>query len=254
PLLAQGPKQLSAGWRWRRGDFDMTVMDPAVCFPLPYWPGTATQEAPRAHREGTALDEQTVRATAAMDRYARGDSAAFEELYRLLSPRLYRLCTYLAGREDADELLQEVFLKLHRARASFVPGGSVVAWSYAIARTTQLDRLRRRKRRPEAPLEAAQLETRAAQPGSDPESAAAQRALEAVFEKELGELSETLRAAYVMVKLEGLGCAEAASVLGVSTSAIKQRVHRASEQLKAALQASGWWSAAAVALPDTQDV
>lgn len=223
----------------------MSAMDTAANFPLQFWPAAAADEsAPRARTEQSA---ETARATAAMDRYARGDAAAFEELYRLLSPRLYRLCIYLAGRNDADELLQEVFLKLHRARESFVPGGSVVAWSYAIARTTHLDRIRRRKRRPEAPLEAAQLETRAADGSTNPESTAAQRALQQVFENELARLSETLRAAYVMVKIEGLSCAEAGSVLGASTSAIKQRVHRASEQLKAALVSSGWLSAARAA-------
>jgi RNA polymerase sigma-70 factor (ECF subfamily) len=223
-------------------------METAAYFPIPCWPATATAEV-ATRRQAPALHDQTSRATAAMERYARGEDAAFQELYRLLSPRLYRLCVYLGGRNDADELLQEVFLKLHRARASFAPGGSVVAWSYAIARTTHLDRVRRRIRRPEAPLEAAQLETWAAPDHSSPESLSSQRALEARFEIELGQLTETLRSAYVMVKLEGLGCAQAAEVLGVSINAVKQRVHRASEQLKAALAEHGWSPEASA--PDT---
>ena len=66
------------------------------------------------------------------------------------------------------------------------------------------------------------------------------RALEDVFERQLSTLSESLRAAYVLVKVEGMSCAEAGAVLGASTSAVKQRVHRASEQLKAAAAEAGW--------------
>ena len=211
---------------------------PAFTLPLTYWGAEA--QVRLARRSQSGLDDATAHANAAMARYAAGDERAFPELYRLLAPRLYRLCIYLGGRNDAEELLQEVFLKIHRARASFVPEGSVVAWSYAIARTTQLDRLRRRKRRPEAPLEQAQLETRPADASCDPEHASNQRALECVLENELARLSETLRSAYVLVKVEGLSVADAASVLGASTSAVKQRVHRAMEELKHGLAVSGW--------------
>jgi DNA-directed RNA polymerase specialized sigma24 family protein len=61
-----------------------------------------------------------------------------------------------------------------------------------------------------------------------------------VLEQQLAMLSESLRSAHVLVKLEGMSCADAGAVLGVSTSAIKQRVHRASEDLKTALTQSGW--------------
>jgi RNA polymerase sigma-70 factor (ECF subfamily) len=212
------------------------IVEHVVIAPLTYWP-SGSQAAP-ARRAG--LDEQTQRANLAMARYASGEERAFDDLYRLLAPRLYRLCIYLSGRNDAEELLQETFLKMHRARATFVPEGSVIAWSFAIARTTHVDRLRRRKRRPEAPIEQAQLETRAADRGSDPESASNQRALEVVLESELARLSETLRSAYVLVRIEGLSSSEAATVLGASTSAVKQRVHRAMEELKLGLAESGW--------------
>jgi RNA polymerase sigma-70 factor (ECF subfamily) len=212
-------------------------MSAAACVAMLWGAVTPEREETVVRRSSNA---QSQRATRAMERYAAGDDSAFEELYRLLSPRLYRLCAALAGRNDADELLQEVFLKLHRARGSFAPGGSVVAWSYAIARTTQLDRMRRRARRPESPLEAEQLDSCGAQDAENPESLSSERDLALMLETELQRLSETQRSAYVLVKLEGMRCADAAEVLGVSINAVKQRVHRASEQLKSALVAAGW--------------
>lgn len=207
-------------------------MEPVSFLPITF--DRASRTAP------AAAEDYRARASAAMERYAQGEDRAFGELYALLSPRLFRLCIYLIGRGNAEELLQEVFLKMHRARATFVPGGSVVAWSFAIARTTCVDRLRRDRRRPESFIEQEQLEAQADSPASSPESASAGRALESLLEQRLSGLSESLRSAYVLVKLEGLSCAEAGEVLGVSASAIKQRVHRASDDLKLGLASAGW--------------
>jgi RNA polymerase sigma-70 factor (ECF subfamily) len=170
-----------------------------------------------------------------MERYALGDDSAFHELYTVLAPRLYRKCMYLVGRSDAEELLQEVFLKIHRARASFVVGGSVVAWASAIARSTCLDRLRHKRRRPEHLLEPARLDIRDHAWAHCPERAVHESALAAAVSERLSQLSEALRSAYVLVKIEGLSCAEAGAALGISVSAVKQRVHRACEELKITL-------------------
>lgn len=179
-------------------------------------------------------------ASLAMERYAGGDERAFDEVYALLAPRLHRLCVCLIGRGDADDLLQEVFLKMHRARGTFLRGGSVIAWSFAIARTSCVDRARRRRRRPEDSTEPDRLATGAEGPASCPESTTASRVLANLLEARLGALSESVRVAYVLVKVEGMSCAEAAEVLGTTSTAIKQRVHRATEELRAALARGGW--------------
>jgi len=191
--------------------------------------------APLLRKPSLQHRDQNALADAAMGRYARGDDGAFDELYRLLQPRLYRLCLYLAGRNDADELMQDVFLKIHRARSSFVETGSIVAWSSAIARTTHLDRCRRSKRRPEVRLEYTQLERYPATSHSDPEAVYSHTITERVLERELAGLSENLRSAYILVRLQGLSCAEASAALGVSIDAVKQRIHRATEILRAGM-------------------
>jgi RNA polymerase sigma-70 factor, ECF subfamily len=179
--------------------------------------------------------ESAVLAHAAMLRYAAGDDAAFAELYRLLAPRLRRLCVYLCGPSDADELVQEVFLRIHRARESFTDEGSVVAWSFTIARLTHLDRVRYRARRPVTHVEHHQLDNHAEPLAEDPERLACRHALLDRIDGRLALLSENVRAAYVLVRLEGASCADAGAALGISVHAVKQRVHRASEALKECL-------------------
>ena len=181
----------------------------------------------------TAEETPAERATAAMLRYARGDDAAFPELYRLLAPRLLRRCLWLAGPNDGEELLQDVFLKIHRLRARFIDSGGVFAWAYAIARTTHVDRMRQRARRPETMVEPTVVEQRAAaDEHSRPDAHAELSALQGELDRELGLLSHNLNVAYRLVKLDGMTCADASARLGVPVDAIKQRVHRANEELK----------------------
>jgi len=195
-----------------------------------------------AHAGTAASVEHAQRdlASEAMGRYAAGDDHAFSAVYDLLSPRLYRFCIFLVGRADAADLVQEVFLKMHRARSSFIKGGSAVAWSFAIARTTAIDRSRRRRRRPEDVTEPERMELVDAGTSTTPEDALCGVVMQDVVERGLHTLSEALRPAYVLVRLEGMSCAETAEILGCTVSAVKQRVHRASEELRVALQAKGW--------------
>lgn len=193
-----------------------------------------TPASPAPVRPKAAPNGPTERANAAMIRYANGDDAAFPELYRLLAPSLYRLCRWLSA-GDASELFQEVFLKIHRARATFVDSGSVFAWSSAIARKTHVDLVRYRARRPETALPANLLELQPPCGGPSPEAPLLQRDLEREIERKLGLLSDNLRVAYDLVKIRGQSYADASATLGAPIDAIKQRVHRATEEIRASV-------------------
>ncbi|MET0342977.1 MAG: RNA polymerase sigma factor [Polyangiales bacterium] len=205
----------------------------------PEWPVAPSRFRPSVVEAASATPTRDA-ASLAMERYAGGDERAFEEVYAQLAPRLHRLCVCLIGRGDADDLMQEVFMKMHRARGSFAVGGSVVAWSFAIARTSSVDRARRRRRRPEDTTEPERIESRAEAEASCPESTASRKVLAALLEARLASLTESVRAAYILVKVDGMSCAEAAEVLGTTSTAVKQRVHRATEELRAALARAGW--------------
>src|SRR6185503_12150722 len=90
----------------------------------------------RASMDETSLDT-------AMDRYACGDASAFAFVHRALYPRLLAFLTRMSGSATlADDLVQETFLRMHRARGTFARGAAVVPWAYAIARNVHFDHTR----------------------------------------------------------------------------------------------------------------
>jgi len=179
-----------------------------------------------------------------MERYARGEDDVFEELYRLMAPRLYRFCFRLAAsKPEADDLLQETMLRVHRARATYLPGSNSLHWAFAISRSVHLDRLRYRRRRAEDlgfMNDAAEHDLVPADDRHSPEAEVRARDLLGVVTAELARMSEKNRAAYVLLKEEGLSVKEAAGVLGTTATVVRQRAHRAYEQLRTALEAAGW--------------
>ena len=79
-----------------------------------------------------------------MVRYQAGDFAAASVLIDRLSPRLYRFfAVQLGSRYDADDLLQETWLRIHKVRHTYRPGEPALPWFYAIARHIRVDHYRK---------------------------------------------------------------------------------------------------------------
>ncbi len=175
-------------------------------------------------------------ANAAMDRYACGEDAAFSELYDLLAPRL---TAFLMRRtRDAartDDMVQQTFLQMHCARRHFERGASVTAWSFAIARRILIDSFRKSGREALVMLDEGDDERESIAPGPGPDRIAANNRLAKRLEKELARVPDTNRAAFELVHRDGLTAAEAAEVLGTTSMAVRLRVHRAYEALRAVL-------------------
>src|SRR5262245_28095325 len=199
-----------------------------------------SREESRSAALGEARDPDRERANAAMERYARGEDQAFSELYDSLAPRLRRYLVR-ATRDPgwADDLLQQTMLQIHRARGRFIFGAEVLPWAFAIARRLLIDGVRRRKHERRIVSletgghEASAVEAAADQHGADEliDSARLVRALEA----ELERLPASHRAAFELIKNEGLSIREAAEVLGATPTAVKLRAHRAYVALRSAL-------------------
>jgi RNA polymerase sigma-70 factor, ECF subfamily len=176
----------------------------------------------------------------AMARYCEGDVAAFRELYAITARRLftYVLCL-MRDRPLAEELLQQTFLKLHLARASYVAGADPMPWLYTIAHRTCLDELRRLGRSRVAMASNRQTAVeQAATIGGDAEAARPtydEDTIDAVLNA-LDQLPEPLRAAVVLTKIQGNTIAEAAAILGTTAAAVKLRAHRGYVKLRAALR------------------
>jgi len=179
-----------------------------------------------------------------MARYCDGDASAFRELYALVAPRLLGYLLKMARqRAVADDLLQQTFLKVHRARTAYVRGADPIPWIYAIAHRTFLDEARKQKRAvvrvaegDELPEQQADLrgdsDDRRDEPRADTELLGA--ALDA-----LAELPTQQREAVVLTKLDGKSVAEAAEIAGTTVGAMKVRAHRGYEALRKLLAGRG---------------
>lgn len=164
-----------------------------------------------------------------MTAYVAGNAEAFDELYRLLSPKLFGYLLRLTRhRERAEDLLQVTFSKIHRARASYLNDSPLLPWVLAIARRSFYDEVRQQKaRREELSKDGALPEP--TQPAPDGE-------LADVLERALSEIPEVYREPIILTKVTGLSLAEAADVVGATPSAVKLRVHRGYKILREVLE------------------
>ncbi|HEX4417118.1 MAG TPA: RNA polymerase sigma factor [Kofleriaceae bacterium] len=172
-----------------------------------------------------------------MQRYCDGDAGAFRELYALVAPRLLGYLLKMSReRALADDLLQQTFLKVHRARGAYVRGADPLPWIYSIAHRTFIDAARKQKRAvvrvgtdDELPEVAAGLtgesDDRRDEVRGDPELVTA--TLDA-----LAALPAQQREAVVLTKLDGKSVAEAAEIAGTTVGAMKVRAHRGYEALR----------------------
>ncbi|MSP23585.1 MAG: sigma-70 family RNA polymerase sigma factor [Myxococcales bacterium] len=166
-----------------------------------------------------------------MTAYVSGDSRAFGQLFDRYAPMLMRIMKRrVRGDGDAEELVQQTCLQLHRARNDFDASRAFRPWLMTIAFNLQRELFRRRQRRPEAPLEfepAAPSSERA--PLERSERAAQLRAAVASIPSGQREVIE-------LHWFEELSFAEVAQVLGLGLSAVKVRAHRGYKALREHLE------------------
>jgi RNA polymerase sigma-70 factor (ECF subfamily) len=166
-----------------------------------------------------------------MARYQAGDFAAATALIECIGPRLHRFFTaQFASRSDADDLLQETWLRIHRVRDTYRPGEPVLPWFYAIARRVRIDHYRRmsrttgRERRLEDVPDVMAMLPPAEGQADD---------LEAL----LTPLSESEREVILMMKVAGMTLEEVGRATSSSIGSVKQKVHRAYSKLRDSMEA-----------------
>lgn len=196
-----------------------------------------------------AVGESTVRRRALGDPDVRlmlevgeGNAAAFEELMLRYQPRLLNVITHIVGsRDQAEDLVQEVFLRVFRARKTYKPGAKFSTWLFTIANNVASNAIRTLARRHEIKLDA-----RASGPmGANPLEAIVMadssqipaRQLDKLETREIVRLAvETLghrqRMAVLLSKFEGMGYDEIAEVMEMSPQAVKSLLFRARANLR----------------------
>jgi RNA polymerase sigma-70 factor (ECF subfamily) len=170
----------------------------------------------------------------AMDRYADGDEGAFAVVYDVVAPRLGSyIRRQVRDRALADDILQQTFLNMHRARSTFVRGADVLPWAFAIARRLIIDGARQRRGQPSPePLDTAPVPAG----GDCGESLVQAQEAARRFAAELARLPAGQREAFVLLKQDGLSLQQAAHLMGTTVTSVKLRVHRALAALRATLE------------------
>ena len=166
-----------------------------------------------------------------MERYQQADPEAPHVLVVVLSPALLRFFrSQVDSRQQADDLLQETWMRIHRVRHTYRPGEPVLPWVYAIARRVRIDGYRRTQRiamheiamevLPEGPVE---VEHRDALP---------------TFDELVAALPDSQREVVTMLKVGGLSLEEVARATSSTVGAVKQMAHRAYRRLRELLETS----------------
>ena len=155
--------------------------------------------------------------------YQHGDASAAASLVRAVSPILFRYCLSQGEAvQHAEDIVQETWLRVHKARHTYRPGAPAIPWLFSIARHTRVDLYRRRRR----------VTTREVALDGVPEPAARSRS---AFLSVLESLPDGERETLTMLKGMGMTIDEVARATATTAGAVKQRAHRAYVRLRALL-------------------
>jgi RNA polymerase sigma-70 factor (ECF subfamily) len=150
-----------------------------------------------------------------MARYQAGDSAAVTALVEGVGPQLHRFfMAQSASRNDADDLLQETWLRIHRVRHTYRPGEPVLPWYYAIARRTRIDHYRKSSRTTARELRLEEFADAAAAFAEDEPAADDLETL-------LAPLSENQHEVIRLMKVGGMSLEEVARATSCSVGSVK---------------------------------
>ncbi len=178
--------------------------------------------------EGTTPGASPPRLEDLLERYQHGDADAARALVCAFSPVLARFCL-LAGDppDQVDDVLQEIWLRVHQARHTYLPAAPASPWLFGIARHVRIDAYRKRRRITGRELATEHLPEPAVAPVSPiPDSN---------FEEILLSLPESQREVLVMLKGLGMSLEEVARTTCSTVGAVKQKAHRAYERLRSIL-------------------
>ena len=164
-------------------------------------------------------------------RAAAGDSDAFADIYRHYQHVVYRFGCAMTGSESAaEDIVQETFVALFRDLARYDPGrASFTTYLYGIARNLSRERLRRDRRF--LSLDALSLRERRSSAG-DPARALEGAELASQVRRALRKLPTRYRELIVLCDLHGLSYADAGAISGISTAAVRSRLHRGRQMLR----------------------
>lgn len=179
-----------------------------------------------------------------MAAYRAGSEAAFVALYERHAGSVYGFLVRRLGGDAAlaQDLYQEAFLRLHRARATYDPARPFRAWLFGIVHNLLTDALRSRARAPAADATVAAdrgVREPATSRAGGPDALAAARESTSALGRALSALPSDEATVLILARLEGLSYDDIGSILGRSAAATKQLAYRALKRIRAQMVAAG---------------
>jgi RNA polymerase sigma-70 factor (ECF subfamily) len=180
-----------------------------------------------------------------MLRVRNDEAGAFQELVDRYQHRLLAVMQHLCGNAaEAEDLAQEVFLRVYRSRKEYHPQAKFSTWLFTIANNLALNLFRRRQRKPVIQLEVHESGPLGPRPSENlvydrapsAEDRLNHQELSGVIQKALKQLNERQRMAVVLNKFEDLSYQEIAEIMETSTKAVKSLLSRARAQLRELLK------------------
>lgn len=169
----------------------------------------------------------------AAQRARHGDQCAFRLLVERHSHAIFRLALRMTRNEyDAEDLVQETFLRAFKQIHRFDARSSFNTWLYRICVNCSLDLIRSRKLKPSQTTWLDQIMTHE----PSPERLSQSRQIASLLEPAMQQLTESERTAFILRHYEGCGIEQIAEILGVHAGAAKHSVFRAVQKLRRALQ------------------
>lgn len=177
---------------------------------------------------------------ALMLRTGQGDQAAFQDLVeRHQHAVVGTVAKMLGGGNDAEDIAQQVFLRLWKSAARYQPTAKFTTYLFTITRNLVFNETRKRQRRKEHSLDEQEDDWHRQlpeSPESQPDAQALQGELREAIDQAIGALPEKQRLAVVLRRYELMPYEEIAEVLGLSVSAVKSQLFRARTTLRESLQ------------------
>jgi RNA polymerase sigma-70 factor (ECF subfamily) len=163
---------------------------------------------------------------------SRRDPGALAAFFDAAFPYVYNLALRLTGDSHAaEDVTQEVFLKVHRAADRLDPDRHPRPWITTITYNAVRDVARRRSTRPEDPVDAGEIGERNPSAPDTPEDALLRREREQMLEKALSELDEQSRAVVILHDFGGHSHEEIAEIIDASHAAVRKRYSRALQRM-----------------------
>jgi len=197
---------------------------------------------PNFQPPGEGLDREEANAldVSLMLRVRDGDFEAFEQLVGIHQRAVVgTVAKMLGGPSDAEDIAQQVFIRVWKSAARYEPQARFTTWLFTIARNLVFNEVRRRQRKPTVSVEEREETTRRVVEdgrGSSPDADLIQSELEVAVDRAIESLPEKQRLAVILRRYEEMPYEEIGKVLSMSVPAVKSLLFRARVQLKEALR------------------